>query len=150
MIIDDTVKVEAVVPPKDKPAEQQAPSTTPIATPQAQAPKNTATPQSTVVTPVQQPQAPTQAPKKAAPQEIPTKFVLDMSKRTEHREKMSVLRRKVAIRLKSSQNQNALLTTFNEIDMGHIIDVRSKFQDEFTKTHGIKLGFMGFFLKASS
>jgi len=63
---------------------------------------------------------------------------------------MSVLRRKVGQRLKESQNTNALLTTFNEIDMGHVIDVRKQFQDEFVKKHNIKLGFMGFFLKASA
>jgi len=47
---------------------------------------------------------------------------------------MSMLRRKVAQRLKDSQNTNALLTTFNEIDMGYLIDIRNKHQEEFTKT----------------
>jgi 2-oxoglutarate dehydrogenase E2 component (dihydrolipoamide succinyltransferase) len=63
---------------------------------------------------------------------------------------MTMLRRMIANRLKASQNTNALLTTFNEIDMGNIIDMRKKYQDIFTKKHGIKIGFMGFFLKASS
>jgi len=84
-----------------------------------------------------------------APQEIKTSFVMS-GERIEHREKMSVLRRKVGLRLKESQNTNALLTTFNEIDMGHIIDVRKQFQEEFSKKHNVKLGFMGFFLKASA
>lgn len=88
-------------------------------------------------------------PKKEVVKELQTNFVMT-GDRQEHREKISVLRRKVAHRLKESQNTNALLTTFNEIDMGHIIDVRKRFVDEFKNKHNIKLGFMGFFLKASA
>ena len=62
---------------------------------------------------------------------------------------MSKMRQTIARRLKSSQNENALLTTFNEIDMGEFIDARKAVQDAFTKKHGIKLGFTSAFLKAS-
>jgi len=67
------------------------------------------------------------------PKLIETKTLFS-SNREERREKMSMLRRKVAQRLKDSQNTNALLTTFNEIDMGYLIDIRNKHQEEFTKT----------------
>ena len=67
----------------------------------------------------------------------------------EERIKMSRLRKTIAQRLKDSQNTAAILTTFNEIDMSHIIAVRQKYKDIFEKKHGIKLGFMSFFVKAA-
>lgn len=63
---------------------------------------------------------------------------------------MNKLRQTIAKRLKQSQNEYATLTTFNEVDMGASMDLRQKYQDEFTKKHGIKLGLMSFFLKAST
>lgn len=66
----------------------------------------------------------------------------------EERVKMSKLRATIARRLKESQNTAAILTTFNEIDMGNVIALRNEYKDEFEKKHGIKLGFMGFFVKA--
>jgi 2-oxoglutarate dehydrogenase E2 component (dihydrolipoamide succinyltransferase) len=72
----------------------------------------------------------------------------DTSKRTE-RIKMSRLRQKIAQRLKESQNTAAILTTFNEIDMTNIINMRNQYKDVFEKKHGVKLGFMSFFLKAA-
>ena len=62
---------------------------------------------------------------------------------------MSRMRQKIAERLKSAQNTNAMLTTFNEIDMSNVIELRKKFQDLFVKKHGLKLGFMSPFVKAS-
>ena len=62
---------------------------------------------------------------------------------------MSKMRQTIARRLKESQNTNASLTTFNEIDMSAIMDVRTKMQEAFTKKHGVKLGFMSAFMKAS-
>ena len=62
---------------------------------------------------------------------------------------MSKMRQTIAKRLKESQNTNALLTTFNEIDMGHFMDARNAVQEAFTKKHGVKLGFMSAFMKAS-
>jgi 2-oxoglutarate dehydrogenase E2 component (dihydrolipoamide succinyltransferase) len=67
----------------------------------------------------------------------------------EERVKMSKLRQVIARRLKDSQNTAAILTTFNEIDMSNVIELRSQYKDEFEKKFGIKLGFMGFFVKAA-
>jgi 2-oxoglutarate dehydrogenase E2 component (dihydrolipoamide succinyltransferase) len=67
----------------------------------------------------------------------------------EERVKMSKLRQTIARRLKDSQNTAAILTTFNEIDMTGVIALRNEYKDEFEKKHGIKLGFMGFFVKAA-
>ncbi len=63
--------------------------------------------------------------------------------------RMSRLRKTIAQRLKDSQNTAAILTTFNEIDMTNVIALRAKYREEFEKKHGIKLGFMSFFVKAS-
>ena len=60
------------------------------------------------------------------------------------------MRQTIAKRLKESQNTNALLTTFNEIDMGNFMDARKEVQEAFTKKHGIKLGFTSAFMKAST
>jgi 2-oxoglutarate dehydrogenase E2 component (dihydrolipoamide succinyltransferase) len=67
----------------------------------------------------------------------------------EERVKMTKLRQTIARRLKDSQNTAAILTTFNEIDMTNVIALRNEYKDEFEKKHGIKLGFMGFFIKAA-
>ncbi len=64
------------------------------------------------------------------------------------RVKMSKLRQKVAERLKESQNTAAILTTFNEVDMGAVMELRNQYKELFQKKHGIKLGFMSFFVKA--
>jgi len=67
----------------------------------------------------------------------------------EERVKMTKLRRVIAKRLKDSQNTAAILTTFNEVDMGPVMDLRKEYQDAFVKKHGVKLGFMSFFVKAA-
>lgn len=64
------------------------------------------------------------------------------------RERMSSLRRKLSERLVAVKNETAMLTTFNEIDMSFVMDLRSKHQQKFTEKHGLKLGFMSFFTKA--
>lgn len=64
------------------------------------------------------------------------------------REKMSMLRRKIAERLVSVKNDTAMLTTFNELDMKPIMDLRNKYKDSFSKSHDVNLGFMSFFTKA--
>ena len=61
---------------------------------------------------------------------------------------MSRLRQTIAKRLKDAQNTAALLTTFNDVDMSAVIDARARYKDLFEKKHGIRLGFMGFFVKA--
>jgi len=68
--------------------------------------------------------------------------------RKEERVKMTRLRQTIARRLKEAQNTAAMLTTFNDVDMSAVIDARSKYKDLFEKKHGIRLGFMGFFVKA--
>ncbi len=69
--------------------------------------------------------------------------------RPEQRVPMSRLRARVAERLLQSQSTNAILTTFNEVNMAPVMDMRKKFQDAFTKEHGVKIGFMSFFVKAA-
>jgi 2-oxoglutarate dehydrogenase E2 component (dihydrolipoamide succinyltransferase) len=64
------------------------------------------------------------------------------------REKMSSLRRKLSERLVAVKNETAMLTTFNEIDMSYVMDLRTRYQQKFTESHGLKLGFMSFFTKA--
>lgn len=68
--------------------------------------------------------------------------------REQNREKMSMLRRKIAERLVSVKNETAMLTTFNEVDMKPIMDLRAKYKDAFAKHHEVNLGFMSFFTKA--
>ncbi len=67
----------------------------------------------------------------------------------EERVKMSKLRQVIARRLKEAQNTAAMLTTFNEVDMGPVMDLRTQYKDVFEKKHGIKLGFMSIFIKAT-
>ena len=74
---------------------------------------------------------------------------VDNSKRTESRIKLSMLRRKVSERLVSVKNQTAMLTTFNEVDMSAIFEIRKKYKDKFKTRHGVNLGFMSFFTLAS-
>ena len=72
-----------------------------------------------------------------------------MGNRPEQRVPMSRLRQRVAERLVASQSTAAILTTFNEVNMQPVIDLRNKYKDRFEKEHGVKLGFMGFFVKAA-
>ncbi|AUA59475.1 Dihydrolipoyllysine-residue succinyltransferase component of 2-oxoglutarate dehydrogenase complex [Achromobacter spanius] len=87
------------------------------------------------------------APAKAPVAPAPTTLSLDG--RPEQRVPMSRLRARIAERLLQSQQENAILTTFNEVNMQAVIDLRSKYKDKFEKEHGIKLGFMSFFVKAA-
>ncbi len=68
--------------------------------------------------------------------------------RTEDRKKMSTLRKRLSERLVSVKNETAMLTTFNEVNMTAIMDIRNKYKDKFKETHGVGLGFMSFFTKA--
>ncbi|WP_353194266.1 2-oxoglutarate dehydrogenase complex dihydrolipoyllysine-residue succinyltransferase [Pusillimonas noertemannii] len=88
------------------------------------------------------------APKKAAaaPAAAPT---LSLDGRPEQRVPMSRLRARVAERLLQSQSENAILTTFNEVNMQGILDLRARYKDKFEKEHGVKLGFTSFFVKAA-
>ena len=84
------------------------------------------------------------APKAAAPA-----APIPVGARPEERVPMSRLRARVAERLLASQQENAILTTFNEVNMKPIMDLRAKYKEKFEKEHGVKLGFMSFFVKAT-
>lgn len=85
------------------------------------------------------------APKAAAAPAAP----VPAGARPEQRVPMSRLRARVAERLLASQQENAILTTFNEVNMKPVMDLRAKYKDKFEKEHGVKLGFMSFFVKAA-
>ncbi|MDK4705889.1 MULTISPECIES: 2-oxoglutarate dehydrogenase complex dihydrolipoyllysine-residue succinyltransferase [unclassified Rhizobium] len=89
--------------------------------------------------------APAAAPAAPVAARAPT-AVEDVSR--EERVKMTRLRQTIAKRLKDAQNTAAMLTTYNEVDMKAVMDLRNKYKDVFEKKHGVKLGFMGFFTKA--
>ena len=74
---------------------------------------------------------------------------LNLGDRPEQRVPMSRLRARVAERLLQSQSSNAILTTFNEVNMAPVMEMRKRFQDKFEKEHGVKIGFMSFFVKAA-
>ncbi len=90
---------------------------------------------------------PTGVPTKALPQ-VAT-IAPDLGERPEQRVPMSRLRARVAERLLQSQSTNAILTTFNEINMAPVMEMRKRMQERFEKEHGVKLGFMSFFVKAA-
>src|SRR3954469_24905152 len=96
----------------------------------------------------QAPQAKTPAPEAKAPPPGPAQSPGSTGERKEERVKMTRLRQTVARRLKEAQNTAAMLTTFNDVDMTAVIEARARYKDLFEKKHGIRLGFMGFFVKA--
>ncbi|QDX26267.1 2-oxoglutarate dehydrogenase complex dihydrolipoyllysine-residue succinyltransferase [Sphingomonas suaedae] len=85
----------------------------------------------------------------AAPAPAPAAAAASASGRKEERVRMTRLRQTVARRLKEAQDTAALLTTFNDVDMTAVIEARTKYKDLFEKKHGVRLGFMGFFVKAA-
>ena len=91
---------------------------------------------------------PTGVPQTTLPQ-VSAPANVGLGERPEQRVPMSRLRARVAERLLQSQATNAILTTFNEINMAPVMEMRKKFQERFEKEHGIKLGFMSFFVKAA-
>jgi len=92
---------------------------------------------------------PTGVPTKALPQVAAPMPALHLGDRPEQRVPMTRLRARVAERLLQSQATNAILTTFNEVNMAPVMEMRKKFQEKFEKEHGVKLGFMSFFVKAA-
>jgi 2-oxoglutarate dehydrogenase E2 component (dihydrolipoamide succinyltransferase) len=97
--------------------------------------------------PVAQVSIPTGAPTSSLPQVAAP--AVNLGERPEQRVPMTRLRARVAERLLQSQATNAILTTFNEVNMAPVMEMRKRFQDKFEKEHGIKLGFMSFFVKAA-
>jgi 2-oxoglutarate dehydrogenase E2 component (dihydrolipoamide succinyltransferase) len=92
---------------------------------------------------------PTGVPTTSLPQVATSAKAIDLGNRPEQRVPMSRLRARIAERLLQSQSTNAILTTFNEVNMAPVMEMRKKFQDQFTKEHGVKIGFMSFFVKAA-
>ncbi len=80
---------------------------------------------------------------------VPAPTSIDLGDRPEQRVPMSRLRARIAERLLESQATNAILTTFNEVNMQPVMDLRNKYKDKFEKEHGVKMGFMSFFVKAA-
>lgn len=91
----------------------------------------------------------TGAPTTSLPKVASPVKAVDLGDRPEQRVPMSRLRARIAERLLQSQSTNAILTTFNEVNMAPVMEMRKKFQDAFSKEHGVKIGFMSFFVKAA-
>jgi 2-oxoglutarate dehydrogenase E2 component (dihydrolipoamide succinyltransferase) len=104
--------------------------------------------QSAAAAPQKPAQIPTGAPIASLPQ-VPAPSAPSLDGRPEQRVPMTRLRARIAERLLQSQATNAILTTFNEVNMQPVMDMRKRFQDKFEKEHGVKLGFMSFFVKAA-
>ena len=107
-----------------------------------------------VPAPAPAPAAPTGAAPAAAPPArllpaVAAPLSVNLGDRPEQRVPMSRLRARIAERLLQSQATNAILTTFNEVNMAPVMEMRKRFQDKFEKEHGVKLGFMSFFVKAA-
>ncbi len=92
---------------------------------------------------------PTGAPATSLPQVAAPAKASDLGDRPEQRVPMSRLRARIAERLLQSQSTNAILTTFNEVNMAPVMEMRKRFQEKFEKEHGTKIGFMSFFVKAA-
>ena len=90
---------------------------------------------------------PTPVPQPAAAVQVRAPSPADDAAR-EERVRMTRLRQTIARRLKDAQNTAAMLTTFNEVDMSAVMALRNQYKDQFEKRHGVKLGFMGFFVRA--
>ena len=143
-------------PPPPPPAAPAAPAASAIPSAPPAAPKPPSEPVASTPVAAIRPPAPPAAPAAGShaapvvrmPPADPTKEIAGT--RSEHRVKMNRMRMKIAGRLKEAQNTNAMLTTFNELDMSGIMALRKEQQDAFTKRHGIKLGFMSAFVKASA
>ncbi len=104
-----------------------------------------------VINALSQPKPAAAAPAAARPSlpAVPVPVSIDLGDRPEQRVPMSRLRARVAERLLESQATNAILTTFNEVNMQPVMDLRNKYKDKFEKEHGVKMGFMSFFVKAA-
>ena len=146
----DEVKIDQVVaviepgaaPPAEKPAEPAKPE--PAAT---APPRKLRKPPSPTASPAAPPPAPAAPPEKEEAPAAKPKIAAPDDPRTT-RKKLTPLRRKIAAQLVMAQHTAAILTTFNECDMSGVMALRKEMQEEFTKRHGVKLGFMSFFIKS--
>ena len=103
----------------------------------------------TKAAPAPAPAAAALRPAAAALPAVHAPSAMDLGNRPEQRVPMSRLRARIAERLLQSQATNAILTTFNEVNMQPVMDLRNKYKDKFEKEHGVKMGFMSFFVKAA-
>merc|ERR1712115_494309 len=131
-----------------KPAAAAAPAPAAAAAPPPPPPPAAAAPPPPPPMPAKKAPAPGASPVIRMPPADPTTEIAGT--RSEHRVKLNRMRLKIASRLKDAQNTNAMLTTFNELDMSAIMQLRKENQDAFVKKHGIKMGFMSAFVKASA
>lgn len=156
--VDDVVEVGSALYRLDTDAEApaggaggggEAPNAVEAPTPAAAAapePVAAAAPAAPVAPPTPPPPAATSPP---PPSTLNVESITTtLGTRPERRSKMSRMRQRVASRLKESQNTAAMLTTFQEVDMGNFMEMRVRHKDEFEKKHGVKLGFMSVFVKA--
>jgi len=151
--VDDVVEVGSALYRLDTDAEApaagagggEAPKAVEAPTPAAAAAAPAAAPVAPVAPPTPPPPAATPPPPSTLNVESIT---TTLGTRPERRSKMSRMRQRVASRLKESQNTAAMLTTFQEVDMGNFMEMRVRHKDEFEKKHGVKLGFMSVFVKA--
>jgi len=156
--VDDVVEVGSALYRLDTDAEAPAAGGGGEAPNAVEAPAAAAAPEPVAAAPAATPAAaapaaPVAPPPPAATPPPPSTLNVEsitttLGTRPERRSKMSRMRQRVASRLKESQNTAAMLTTFQEVDMGNFMEMRVRHKDEFEKKHGVKLGFMSVFVKA--
>ncbi|KAK1742808.1 dihydrolipoamide succinyltransferase [Skeletonema marinoi] len=155
--VDDVVEVGSALYRLDTDAEApaaggEAPNAVEAPAPVAAAapePVAAAAPAAAPAAPVAPPTPPPPAATPPPPSTLNVESITTtLGTRPERRSKMSRMRQRVASRLKESQNTAAMLTTFQEVDMGNFMEMRVRHKDEFEKKHGVKLGFMSVFVKA--
>ncbi|KAG6829714.1 2-oxoglutarate dehydrogenase complex E2 component [Tricholoma furcatifolium] len=146
LVIIEPGAVDAAAPPQPKEAEAPA-ETKPQSTPEPAAPSKPAPAPAQAAKPVEKKEAPKQEVAKKEKENAPAARPTPGS-RNETRVKMNRMRLRIAERLKESQNAAASLTTFNEIDMSSLMEMRKKYKDQVLKEHDVKLGYMSAFAKA--
>lgn len=144
-------RIEAAAPAaaaSESPAPKKSPKKAPPAAPPAEAAKPEPAAAPTAAAPA--PAAPAAAPSVSIPEPATLSLTtLPAPEGRVTRRKLTPLRKKIATQLVSVQRNAAILTTFNECDMSSVIQLRKEMQEEFSKKHGVKLGFMSFFIKAA-
>lgn len=156
--IDDIVEVGSslfridtdAVAPADGPTPLEVSSTVETVPPPVPVPQQAAVPPTPSAPVTPPPAAKAEPPPASKPTPSPASEQILIGGRTERRTKMSRMRQRVAARLKDAQNTAAMLTTFQECDMGNLMELRKKYKDDFEKKHGVKLGFMSAFVKAAT
>lgn len=136
-------------PPDDADVTASESETPAPPSPETSPPPAAAEPATAAPTPTPSPPSPPPTPPSTPATDIASTTAF-IGARTERRTKMSRMRQRVAARLKDAQNTAAMLTTFQEVDMGNLMDMRKKYKDAFQDKHGVKLGFMSAFVKAST